>query len=306
MTKFAVTGGGGFIGNHIGQYLLSMTDADLVLIDNNIGESNPHLEVFRKNPRVKISNCDISNKKNLAKTLQGVEGVFHCAAYSKIADCIANPETAYRVNVLATGFVLDAAIDAGVKRVVYSSSSSIYGRRQPPQKEDDLPDPINPYAETKYIGEVLCSMFSGADSGKMNTVSLRYFNVYGSLSAAEGRVPCPSVVEKFLRQAKTKQPLTIVGDGKRRRDFVYVGDVARANYLAMFGDKVGRGEVINIGCGKNWSVAEIADLIGGERTSVEERYPEPADTLADISLAEKLLGWRPSTALPVWINAVLP
>ncbi len=301
MKKLVVTGGAGFIGSNIGQYLLIASPADVVLVDSVLAESNPYLEVFRGNPRVEMRQADVRDPDSLKSAFAGAEAVFHCAAYARIDACIANLDSAFQINVAGTQNVLLAALAAGVRRVIYSGSASVYGKNPTlPHKEIFPPQFLNPYAATKYGGEVLCRIF--AELGRLETVCLRYFNVYGSRAAVEGRAPFPGVAERFLFQKKNGQKLTIVGDGRQRRDFVYVLDVARANFRAYQEAHVGRGEVINIGAGKNYSVAEIAAAVGGETESVASRYEEPPDTLADITRARNWFDWEPTQDLLTWIK----
>ena len=189
--------------------------------------------------------------------------------------------------------VLVAAKDAGVKRVVYSASSSAYGNQDTlPLREDMEARPMSPYGLQKYIGELKCRLFYQVYG--LETVSLRYFNVYGPRAPVEGAYAL--VIGKFLDQRKKGEPLPVVPDGKQSRDFTHVRDVVRANILAAESDKVGKGEVINIGGGHNRSVLEIAELIGGPWKFVEPRL-EPKHTLADITKAKNLLGWEPQVRL---------
>ncbi|MBI2454099.1 MAG: NAD-dependent epimerase/dehydratase family protein, partial [Parcubacteria group bacterium] len=178
---------------------------------------------------------------------------------------------------------------AKVKRVIYSASSSAYGdQKKFPLKETFPANPLSPYGLQKYIGELYCVLFS--EIYELETISLRYFNVYGPRLGTTGSYPL--VIGKFLTQRKNNEPLTITGDGKQSRDFTHVYDVVRANILAAELAKVGQGEVINIGGGHDRSVNEVAKLIGGPTVFIKPRL-EPRRTLADISLAKKLLGWEP-------------
>lgn len=290
--RFAVTGGNGFIGSSLAEELLR-ADHKVRIVDwaSRLVASEP----------VEYKKADICNLSDLRECFAGIEQVVHLAAYSKIQDCIKNPEIAFRVNVGGTLNVLLAAKDCGVKRVIYASSSSVYGDQKVlPFKEDGPVHLLNPYAATKYEGEQLCGEF--AKWCGLETVSLRLFNVYGSNAAVDGGADCPSVVELFLRQKKLGQQLTIIRDGRQRRDLVYVKDAAAAFAAAASSGLVGQGEVINIGSGVNHSVSEIAKLVGGETISADERYAEAYETLADISQAESLLGWKPRIKLRDWIS----
>ena len=189
------------------------------------------------------------------------------------------------------------AKNAGVKRVVYSASSSAYGDATIfPTPEDHPTDPLSPYGLQKLIGEQYCRVFHHCYG--LETVSLRYFNIYGERQSLSGAYCL--VMGIFCNQRINNQPLTIVGDGEQRRDFTYVGDVSNANILAMNSENVGFGESINIGNGDNRSVNDIADLIGGEKIYLEKRL-EPQETLADNYKAIKLLKWEPTTSVEDWI-----
>jgi UDP-glucose 4-epimerase len=193
--------------------------------------------------------------------------------------------------------ILKSASDAMVRRFIYSASSSVYGLTEKlPSTEDDLPNPMSPYASQKYYGEICCKMFS--EVYNLETISLRYFNVYGERQKLDGAYA--NVIGIFIKQCFDDVPMTINGDGNQKRDFVYVGDVIRANILAAQSNKIGSGEVINIGNGKNISINDVAQLIGNN-TIHREPVIEPFANLADVSKAKKLLGWEPLTQLEDWI-----
>ena len=193
--------------------------------------------------------------------------------------------------------VLIAARDAKVKKVIYSASSSAYGdQTKMPLTEDRPAHPLSPYGLQKYVGELYCRLFS--DIYGLPTVSLRYFNIYGRRQALTGAYCL--VMGIFIGQRLAGELMTITGDGNNRRDYTSVIDAVRANILAAESDKAGRGEVINIGRGSNYSVNELAAMIGGPVKHIEPRI-EPKETLADNSLAKKLLGWQPTVNLPEWL-----
>ena len=194
--------------------------------------------------------------------------------------------------------VLKVAADVKVRRLVYSASSSAYGPTDNlPSKESDPINPISPYANQKYYGELCCRMFS--DVYGIETVSLRYFNVYGERQNLGGAYA--TVVGIFINQILEGNPLTINGDGSQRRDFTYVKDVVNANILASTSKKIGSGEVINIGSGKNISINELADMFGAEKKYMKP-VNEPFANLADISKAKELLKWKPTMTLKDWIR----
>ncbi len=219
--------------------------------------------------------------------------VIHCAALARIQPSFQNPIGTYETNVFGTLNLLEMSRRVEVKKFIYSASSSAYGANtKMPLKESMKPRPLNPYAYSKLMAEMLIGQY--VENFGLRACSLRYFNVYGPRQPAEGQYA--TVIGIFLRQIKNREPFTIVPDGNQRRDFTWVGDVVRANILAMKSDKVDNGEVINIGFGKNYSILEIAEIIGGKDYSheiIEPRVGEVKATLADISKAKALLGWKP-------------
>lgn len=281
--KYLVTGGAGFIGSHLVAALIE-AGHEVRIIDNFLTGKRENLH-----PQAEFFEADIRNLEAIKPAFVGVGGVFHTAALPRVQVSIQNPIETNDVNINGTLNVILAAKEAGVKRLVYSASSSAYGDPiSLPLVETMKPNPKSPYGLQKYVGEEyakLAALFYG-----LETVSLRYFNVYGPRMADDGAY-C-TVIAIFLRQRSAGQPLTIYGDGSVTRDFTHVRDVVQANILAMTGEKVGKGEVINIGAGENHSVQEVAEMIGGEISYLEPRV-EPHDTLADNNLAKELLGWLP-------------
>ena len=292
--KYLVTGGAGFIGGHLVDKLIEQGH-EVIVVDNLSTGIKSNI-----NPKATFINADISeriNREELCIAMENVDTVFHCAALARVQPSIQNPQKYHKANIDGTLNVLLSARDSKVRRVVYSASSSAYGdQKQMPLTEDMPTAPISPYALHKLIGEQYCFVFSKCYG--LETVSLRYFNVYGEGQVAGGAYS--TVVGLFLKQREDKAKLTITNDGEQRRDFTYVGDVVRANILASQSEKVGDGEVINIGKGSNYSVNEIAEIVGGETENVGER-PEPRETLADNTLAKELLGWTPEVDIKDWL-----
>ena len=292
--KFVVTGGAGFIGSNLVDYLFEK-GYKVEVIDNFSSGKKENC-----NPNVVYHEIDLSDEKNfneIKKILKNVNGVFHLAAFPRVQESIENPLIFEKNNTLSTVNILKACSDVGVKRLVYSASSSAYGNTVSlPSKETDPIDPISPYAMQKYYGEVCCRMFSQVYN--IETVSLRYFNVYGERQSLDGAYALVMCV--FAKQRLNNLPLTIRGDGNQRRDFTHVKDVARANLLAMISKKVGQGDVINIGNTDNRSVNEIAQMMGGKTINVDPVI-EPRETLADNTKAEKLLGWKPKVIIEDWV-----
>ena len=218
-------------------------------------------------------------------------------AREHVDDVEFSPMGSIRTDKEFLAHLVQAAVDAGVKRFVYSASSSAYGSSdKSTQTETDPTNPISPYAVQKLVGEIYCKMLS--EVYDIETVSLRYFNVYGVRQSLEGAYCL--VMGIFAQQRLRGEPMTINGNGNQRRDFTYVGDVVDANIRAATSDKVGEGEVINIGNGENRSVNQLANLIGGYRTH-REPVIEPFATLANNKKAKRLLGWKPTMVLEDWV-----
>lgn len=285
--KVVVVGGAGFIGSHVADALVER-GFDVHVIDNLSGGKKENV-----NPKAVFHKADIRNLAEIKPLIKGAKYVFHFAALPRVQYSIEHPAETHEVNVTGTQNVLIAAHEGGVKRVVYSASSSAYGdQKVMPLVETMTPNPKSPYGLHKYVGEVYMRVWSAVY--KLETVSLRYFNVYGPRINPDGAYPL--AIGKFLKQRQAGKPLTIWGDGTQTRDFTHVRDVVRANLLAAESVKVGKGEVINIGAGKNFSINDVAKLIGGPVVHEPARL-EPHDTLADNSLAKKLLGWKPEVKL---------
>jgi nucleoside-diphosphate-sugar epimerase len=282
--KVIVTGGAGFIGSHLARTL------------RNKGYAVRVFDIAvppRPTPGIEYINGDIRDSSALEREFDGATFVFHLAALPRVPYSLAYPRESNETNVSGTLNVLLAARRAGVRRVIYSASSSAYGDQpEMPLTETMLPQPKSPYGLQKYVGEQYARIF--AEAYGLQTVSLRYFNVYGP--GADPNGPYAQVIPKFIVQRLNGEPMTINGDGTQTRDLVHVRDVARANLLAAESSKVGSGEVLNIGAGRNISINRIAELIGGATRHVEPRL-EPHDTLASIGRAVELLGWQPKTSI---------
>lgn len=286
MDKYIVTGGAGFIGSYITDMLVDRGD-EVHVIDNFLTGKRERL-----NPKAILHEIDIRDADKLPGVFAGAAGIFHTAAQPRMQYSILQPRLTNDINITGTLNVLLAARDCNVKRVVYSASSSAYGARHPmPLREDMPPEPIIPYAIQKRVGEQYCEMVTRFYG--LETVSLRYFNVYGPRQTTASDGPYATVIGIFLEERERGNPMSVVPDGNQRRDFTHVRDVARANLFAMGSDNVGKGEIINIGTGKNYSVLEVAGMIGGPQKFAEPRQGEMRETLADISKARKLLDWEP-------------
>jgi len=279
-----ITGGAGFIGSHLADALLA--EGHRVRIIDNLSTGKRE----RVPAGAEFIEVDFTDLEAIRPHFSGIDRVFHVGALPRIPYSIDHPIESAQANMMGTLNVLVAARDAGVKRVVYSASSSAYGAQDElPLRPDMRPNPLNPYALHKYVGELLAEEFSRFYG--METVSLRYFNVYGPRMADDGAYV--TVIAIFMRQQKAGEPLTIAGDGGQTRDFTHVSDIVRANMRAMTSTKVGKGEVLNVGSGERYSVNDIARFIGGPVTHVEARIGEARDSLADVSLTKELLDWEP-------------
>lgn len=283
--KVIVTGGAGFVGHQLVLALIN-SGAEVHVVDIFVGGKKKE----RIHSEAHYHKVDITNLKALKRVFVGATYVFHLAALPRVQFSIDYPERATEANINGTTNVLIAAHAASVRRVIYSASSSAYGD-QPilPQHEGMAVGPKSPYALQKYVGELSCRVWNEVYG--LQTVSLRYFNVYGPNYDPNG--PYAQALGKFLFQRSHGKPMTVFGDGSQTRDLVHVSDVVRANILAATSKKVGKGEVINIGSGKNISIKRLTELIGGPVVHLQRRL-EPHDTRADISKAKKLLGWKPT------------
>ena len=298
MSKAIVTGGAGFIGSNLVDKLVDIYDK-VIIIDNESADSNEQFYYNERAERHLLSVCDYKHTRPL---YEDVDCVFHLAAESRIQPTLENPILATLTNAAGTCTVLQCAKEAGVKRVVYSSTSSAYGLKNKIPLVETMPDDcLNPYSVTKVSGEKLCKMYT--DLFGLETVVFRYFNVYGERHPVKGQYA--PVIGIFKRQKDNGETLTIVGDGSQTRDFTHVSDIVNANILAAdTNNKKPVGEVINLGTGTNNSVNEIAQMIGGKCCFIPARSGEAQDTLANTSKAKKLLGWSAKVKVEDWIKTV--
>ena len=288
-----VTGGAGFIGSNLVDYLLERGHK-VVCVDNESADNDN----FYWNKDAYNINVDITDYKALKNAFTNVTYCFHLAAEARLQPAINNPIEAVHKNCVGTTTVLQCAREAGVKRVVYSSTSSAYGNNPYPNVETQPDDCLNPYSASKVAGEKFCKMYSSLYG--LETVVLRYFNVFGERCPTRGQYA--PVIGIFDRQKESGEPLTIVGDGSQKRDFIYVKDIARANYLAAITHlKDEKGQVFNVGSGKNYSVQQIADSISDNQTYIAERSGEMDTTLANITKIGEVMGWKPEIDVIDWI-----
>ena len=288
-----VTGAAGFIGSNLVDYLLEQGH-NVVCIDNESANN----EKFYWNEKAWNVNADITDYKTMKNAFTNVDYVFHLAAESRLQSAIQNPIEAVNKNCVGTTVMLQCAREAGVKRFVYSSTSSGYGNNPYPNVETQPDDCLNPYSASKIAGEKFCKMYTNLYG--LETVTLRYFNVFGERSPARGQYA--PVIGIFQRQRDAGESLTIVGDGSQRRDFIHVKDVARANYIAATVPLKGHeGEVFNVGSANPYSIQQIADSISNNQTYIPKRNGEMETTFADITKIGEVMGWKPEIDVIDWI-----
>ena len=293
--KALVTGGAGFIGSNLVDSLIELGH-EVVVIDNMSANN----ETFYWNKKASNYKHSICNYKKVRPLFEGVDFVFHLAAESRLQPAIENPINAINLNCVGTCTVLQCAREAGVKKVIYSSTSSGYGNNPSPNVETQMDDCLNPYSVSKIAGEKMCRMYS--DLYGLKTIIFRYFNVYGNRAPKRGQYS--PVIGIFQRQKADGEPLTIVGDGSQRRDFINVEDIVYANIKAAFSDVDDSfyGQVYNVGSGKNYSIMDIANCISNEHIHIEKRKGEVETTMADISKIKLVFGWEPKIDLMQILN----
>jgi UDP-glucose 4-epimerase len=297
--KSLITGGAGFIGSNLVDRLLGMGH-EVIVIDNEYSDAH---DQFYWNDAAQNYKYDIRDYENTRPLYDGVDYVFHIAAEARIQPAIKNPIEAVSINSVGTCTVLQCAREAGVKRVMYSSTSSGYGMNESPNVETQPDDCLNPYSVSKVNGEKLCKMYTSLYG--LPTICFRYFNVYGERQPLRGRYA--PVIGIFLRQLASSEPLTIVGNGNQRRDFTYVGDVVNVNIMAAISDldPEAFGQVYNVGTGTNHSINQIARMISDRTVNIPPRLGESRVTLANIQKTKKTFGWEPKVKLEEWIQTQL-
>ena len=292
-SRYLVTGGAGFIGSHLVDALVQRNDQVRVL-DNFCSGTRENLAPWLS--RIELIEGDIRDEAAVARAMAGVDYVLHQAALRSVPKSLKDPAGYHDVNVGGTLTVLRAAQQARVRRVVQASSSSIYGETDRlPEREEDAPAPISPYAATKLAAEIYGQLFTRAYG--VPTVSLRYFNVFGPRQSLENEYAV--VIPRFITSLLHGQPPPIHGDGRQSRDFTFVDDVVAANVQACTAERA-PGEVFNIAGGQQHTVLALAETLNTILgTTIPPQFGplRPGDvkhTLADIAKAQRLLGWRPS------------
>ena len=292
MTTYLITGGAGFIGSHIAAALLEQGN-NVRLFDNMVTGREINLAALSGN--AEFVEGDLRDRAALDAAMQGVEVVFHQGAIASVPRSIADPVGSLEINVNGTQNVLLAARDGGVRRVVYASSSAVYGDAPILPKREDLPtSTLSPYAVQKLAGELLCGIFTRIYG--LETVALRYFNVFGPRQDPASEYA--AVIPRFLTMLLEDQRPVVFGDGEQTRDFVYIENVVQANLRAAVSPEA-VGHAMNIGCGERISLNEVLRLAGellGKEVKAEYREARAGDvrdSVADISRAKELLGYRP-------------
>lgn len=295
-----VTGGSGFIGSHLVEVLLQ-TEAAVRVLDNlSSGRRENLQEVLQhssRRDRFTLIEGDITDRRTVDEAMRGVDYVLHQAALPSVQRSVEDPISSNLVNVEGTLNVLAAARDAGVKRVVYASSSSVYGDSPTLPKIEDMPtNPLSPYAVSKLAAEGYCRAFTRVYG--LETVALRYFNVFGPRQ--DPRSQYAAVVPRFIDALLQQRSPVIFGDGKQSRDFTFIDNVVQANLLAMRAPGVA-GEVFNIACGESVDLLTVLHVLAecsGQAVTPEFEAPRAGDvrhSLADISKAQRMLGYQPLT-----------
>jgi UDP-N-acetylglucosamine 4-epimerase len=292
--RILVTGGAGFIGSHLTEALLRRGHRVRILDNFSTGKRG-NLAFGKNYTSLEVVNGDISNRVACRKATKGIQYVFHQAALPSVQRSVEDPELTNLVNAVGTLNILSAAKEAGVKRVIYAASSSVYGDTPTlPKKENMPPNPLSPYALQKYMGEEYCRLFSQLYG--LETISLRYFNIFGPRQ--DPASVYSAVIPKFIDAFVEGRRPTIYGDGKQSRDFTYIDNVVHANLLALSAKRL-QGEVVNVACGSRISLNQLVKMlqqIFGSKISPTYEKPREGDvkhSLADIRRAKQVLSYKP-------------
>ena len=287
MQKVIVTGGAGFIGSHVVDTLIKQ-GIEVIILDNLSTGKKENI-----NPKATFIECDLTKDKPL---FRDVDVVFHLAATPQVQYSMENPTDNNNIDSLIN--ILELSKKNGVKKFIFSSSSSVYGNpNYVPINENHPTNPLSPYALHKLVGEQYCKLYS--EVYDLDTVCLRYFNAYGDRMPNKGAYR--SVISIFKEQHSKKQPLNIVNDGEQRRDYVHVDDIVNAIILCANSTKKLNGDIFNVGTGKSYSVNEVADMFGGEKQYGEKRI-EPKNSIAENAKIILDLNWEPKNKLETWIS----
>lgn len=294
---FLVTGGAGFIGSNIVEYLLKYGAKKVRVLDNLATGRLSNIEEFKTNPSFEFFEGDIRNLEMCRKACEGIDFVSHQAALGSVPRSIKEPWNTNEVNVGGFVNMLTAAKDAGVKKIVYASSSSVYGNEKTlPKKEEKIGEQLSPYAVSKYTNELYASVFQKVYG--IDVIGLRYFNIFGPKQDPNGMYA--AVIPLFVSKILKREEVFIDGDGEQTRDFTFVENAVQANVLAMLsGNKPLSHRIFNIAVGENYSVNTLFNtirlLLNSNHTAThrQPRAGDVRDSLADISKAKNELGYHP-------------
>ena len=304
MARYVVTGGGGFIGSHIVEELVRRNET-VTIIDNFSTGKHENVEPFEDD--VEVIEADIAEAKNLTQFLKGADYVIHQAAIPSVPKSIIDPVKSHNANVNGTLRLLVACREAGVKRVVYASSSSLYGDSPTlPKHEGMMPNPLSPYGAQKLFAEMYCQVFTRAYG--LETVALRYFNVFGPRQDATSQYS--GVLALFIPAVLQDRRPTIYGDGLQSRDFTFVKNVVEANLLACKAPAVA-GEVFNVACGDRITVIsmlqQINKITGKDIAPIygDLRKGDIKHSQADITRAKERLGYQPKVSFEEGLRSTI-
>ncbi len=297
-TNFLVTGGGGFIGSHLAEYLLKNGAAKVRVLDNMVNGFESNIDLLKQYPNFEFIQGDIRNADDCAKACQGMHYVSHQAALGSVPRSIKEPVYFNDVNVGGFVNMLKAATDAGVQQFVYASSSSVYGDEPTlPKQENRIGNCLSPYAATKKTNELYAQIF--ADVYGLKTIGFRYFNIFGPRQDPDGAYA--AVIPLFVKGIMKRLPVYINGDGEQTRDFTFVDNAVQINVKAMLTkNEAALKQVYNVAVGENFSVNYLYNICkkqlesGWDATYRDPRAGDIRNSLADISLAETLLGYKPT------------
>lgn len=295
-SSFLITGGAGFIGSNLVEYLLKYKAQKIRILDNFSTGSHANIEEFKANPAFELIEGDIRDLAICQKAVEGIDYVTHQAALGSVPRSINDPITTNDVNISGFLNILIACRDANVKRMIYAASSSTYGDHPAlPKVEEQIGNPLSPYAVTKYVNELYASVFSRTYN--FHTIGLRYFNVFGPKQNPQG--PYAAVIPLFIEAALKKEAATINGDGETSRDFTFIENAVQANVKALLVEKIKTYEVVNIAYGERTTLnelwSEINVLAGTDLPPAYglERKGDVKHSLANIGKAEARIGYKP-------------
>lgn len=297
-SRFLVTGGAGFIGGHIAEYLLKSGAKKVRVLDNLVNGFESNLSILKQYPAFEFIEGDIRNTETCLQACEGIDFISHQAALGSVPRSMKEPVYFSEVNISGTVNIFKAAVDKGIKQVVYASSSSVYGDEQTlPKQEDKISNALSPYAVTKRTNELYAKVFSEAYGLKI--MGFRYFNIFGPRQDPDG--PYAAVVPLFVKAIINKTPVYINGDGEQTRDFTFVENAVQINVKGMLTTNTAAfGKTYNVAIGERFTVNQLYKICQQQLKSdfaATYREPRPGDirdSLADISLAKNLLGYQPT------------